>query len=295
MRSMSSRGNQHRRDPAPSRWSYRYERWMLTPAYRRLFRVGPPVVLAACAVAFVALDEGRRTYVTDHVNEWVDAFQHRPEFMVAELTVEGASDRLATEIVAALPIEFPISSFDMDLPAMRTTVEQIAGVEKAILRVTSAGALEVDVTPRVPVAIWRLDDGLRMIDGEGNFVASVQARSERPELPLIAGDGAKEAINEAMALFAAAAPIKDKVRGLVRMGERRWDVVLDGDQRIMLPERNAVTALERVIVMAQTQDLLRRDVQVVDMRNDDRPTLKLGITGTEEMRRLNAALSGAGK
>ncbi|MEQ8256181.1 MAG: cell division protein FtsQ, partial [Roseovarius confluentis] len=29
-------------DPAPSRWSYRYQRLMLTPLFRKLLRVGVP-------------------------------------------------------------------------------------------------------------------------------------------------------------------------------------------------------------------------------------------------------------
>ena len=33
------------RDPAPSVWAYRYQRLMLTPFYRRLFRIGGPVAL----------------------------------------------------------------------------------------------------------------------------------------------------------------------------------------------------------------------------------------------------------
>ena len=36
-----------RRDPAPSVWSYRYQRLMLTPFYRRLLRVGGPIALVA--------------------------------------------------------------------------------------------------------------------------------------------------------------------------------------------------------------------------------------------------------
>ena len=43
---------------------------------------------------------------------------------------------------------------------------------------------------------------------------------------------------EALALIRAAGRRrwKGRVRGLVRVGERRWDVVLDREQRILLPE-----------------------------------------------------------
>jgi hypothetical protein len=46
-------------------------------------------------------------------------------------------------------------------------------------------------------------------------------------------------VPEALALVAAARPAVPRLRGLVRMGERRWDLVLDRDQRILLPETRA--------------------------------------------------------
>jgi cell division protein FtsQ len=54
------------------------------------------------------------------------------------------------------------------------------------------------------------------------------------------------------------------------VGERRWDVVLDRDQRILLPETEPGRALERVLALDQAQDLLDRDV-TVDLRLEPPP------------------------
>ncbi|KGB80461.1 hypothetical protein JT55_18935 [Rhodovulum sp. NI22] len=77
------------------------------------------------------------------------------------------------------------------------------------------------------------------------------------------------------------------------MGERRWDVVLDRDQRILLPERGAVEALERVIALDQAEDMLERDLMAVDMRNADRPTLRMSPEAVEELRRVKTLETGA--
>ena len=66
-----------------------------------------------------------------------------------------------------------------------------------------------------------------------------------------------------------------RLRGLVRMGERRWDVVLDRGQRILLPEEAPVQALERVIALDGAQDILSRDITRIDMRLGARPTVKM--------------------
>ena len=104
------------------------------------------------------------------------------------------------------------------------------------------------------------------------------SRVSRPDLPLVAGLGADAAIPEALQLFDVARPIRKRLRGFVRVGDRRWDVVLDRGQTIKLPEAEPVTALNKVVELNVAQDLLERDVSVVDFRNPQRPILRLGPT-----------------
>jgi cell division protein FtsQ len=76
------------------------------------------------------------------------------------------------------------------------------------------------------------------------------------------------------------------------MGERRWDVVLDRDQRILLPETEAVQALERVIAMDQAVDMLERDLVAVDLRLANRPTLRMTDGAVRELLRIRAIEAG---
>jgi cell division protein FtsQ len=105
-------------------------------------------------------------------------------------------------------------------------------------------------------------------------------------LPLIAGEGANEHVDEAMELIRTAEPLGKRLRGVVRMGARRWDVVLDRDQRILLPATGAVTALEYVIALEGAQDVLSRDVARIDMRLGGRPTIKMNNDATQELWRI---------
>jgi len=196
---------------------------------------------------------------------------------------------LADLVVATVPMAFPISSFDIDLEAMRQKVEELDGVRSARVRVGEAGHLKIDITPRIPVALWRDGDTLHLLDEAGTFAGVVETRTDRIDLPLIAGDGAQDHIEEALSLFRDAKPLQERIRGLVRMGERRWDVVLDRDQRILLPAEGAVAALDRVIVLQQASDLLDRDVAVVDMRNADRPTIRVNREAAGALHRAGQA------
>jgi cell division protein FtsQ len=109
---------------------------------------------------------------------------------------------------------------------------------------------------------------------------------------LVAGEGADKNIAVARALLASAMPLADRLRGLIYVGERRWDLALDRNQRIMLPAEDAVQALEKVLILNDTQELLDRAISVVDMRLSERPTLRLN-DGTSSVLLRQIKSSGA--
>jgi cell division protein FtsQ len=230
----TSAPSQTKRDPAPSRMAYRFHRLWLTPGFRLSLRAGLPAVLTFAAVAFYFGQDNNRQDFIDRAAEIRRSVEERPEFMVKLMAVDGASDELSADIREVLPLDFPISSFDLDLGAMKDAIQE-----------------------------------------------------------LIAGEGAENNVAQALRLLATASPIEQRIRGLVRMGERRWDIVLDNDQRILLPQDNPVQALQQVIALDQAQELLSRDVIAIDMRNIHRPTLRMAPMATEELRRIKDIELGA--
>jgi cell division protein FtsQ len=274
-----------RRDPAPTRWAYRMQRVMLTPYLRALVRVGLPTFAVLAVAGLYLADETRRAAITGIFTEVREKFENRPEFQVSLASIEGCSDDLAEAVRAKLGLNLPQSSFDLDLEAARLRIEALDAVKSADLRVRSGGVLQVVVTEREPVAVWRTEDGLTLVDETGHRVAGLIARTDRTDLPLIAGPGADVATAEALELLAAAGPLTPRIRGLVRMGERRWDLVLDRDQRILLPAENPVLALERLLALDQAEDITARDLAAIDLRSDARPILRLTPFALNALRR----------
>lgn len=283
---------EHTHDPAPSRWSYRLHRMWLTPSYRRMFRLGLPVALICGGIGGFVSDQTRVTELVETWQETRRAFEERPEFMVRLMSIEGAEPELAEVIRDDLAVRLPVSSFDLDLEAMRQKVEAFNAVASATLRIKPGGTLVVDVVQREPGILWRHGQGLSLLDAEGHMVAGASSRADWMELPLIAGIGAERHVPQALALFEAAEPLGDRLRGLVRIGDRRWDIVLDRNQRILLPETGAVAALERLIALDESRDMLDRDLAVVDFRNPNRPTVRLNAFAAGELRRVRDLATG---
>lgn len=274
-----------RRDPAPSRLAYRLNRMMLRPLVRRLVHIGIPAFLATLVAGIWLSDDTRRANLTGGIDSIVDNIQHRDAFMVKMMTIEGASPAVDKGLRAMLPVELPASSFDIDLDKLRERVLKLDAVETVDLRIKPGGILSAAVTERVPVVLWRHARGIELLDKTGHRVASATSRDVRKDLPIIAGEGAERATPEALALIDAAGPILPRLRGLERMGERRWDLVLDRGQRIKLPAEGGLQAFERAIALDRALDMLDRDISVIDLRQKARPVVRMGLDARNAIRR----------
>ncbi|HEY8141297.1 MAG TPA: cell division protein FtsQ/DivIB [Kofleriaceae bacterium] len=281
-----------RRDPAPSRLRYRLTRLWLRPRFRRAVNFGVPM-FAGLLAAWTVMSEyhlrDRATALVDHVRE---AIVDRPQFTITEIDVPDVSRDLAEQIRVAAFVRLPTSSLELDVGAVRDRIESLDAVERARVRALASGVLEIRAIERVPVVVWRSAGGLELLDQEGVRVAEVDSRLRRPDLPLIAGEGAESHVPEALALLAETRPVAERVRGLVRMGERRWDLVLDRGQVVKLPETDRVLALRRAMALDAAESLFARDLSVVDMRDPTRPMLRLTEHAISELERLRAGDKG---
>ncbi|MEL6315333.1 MAG: cell division protein FtsQ, partial [Pseudomonadota bacterium] len=177
-------------DPAPSLWAYRYQRLMLTPFFRSLLRVGVPFAFAFGLVTAYIGNEERQEKIMMAISDMRDQIETRPEFIVELLAIEGASENVEEDIREIFPFDFPASSFDIDIDHVHEMISGLPAVRSADVRIRRGGTMVVTVSERVPVAVWRTWDELALLDAEGFVVAETAARSERSDLPVLAGEGA---------------------------------------------------------------------------------------------------------
>lgn len=279
-----------RLDPSASRLKYRMERLMLTPLFRLGLKTLPYAVVIGAGVAWFSAQDNRDSFML-LVEDVRDIVESRPEFQIQVMAIDGAGPQVSQQVRQVLPIDFPISSFDLSLEEMQAKVTALDAVQSAQLRIRQ-GVLQIDIVERQPSVLWRTEEALTLLDNGGVRVGTAESRSHHADLPVIAGEGAEIVVGEALELYAVAGPLRGRLRGFERMGERRWDVVLDRDQRILLPESGAVRAFERTIAMDQAVDMLSRDLLAVDLRLPHRPTIRMSKLATQEMWRIKAIEAG---
>ncbi|MDT2033586.1 MAG: cell division protein FtsQ/DivIB [Planktomarina sp.] len=276
-------------DPAPSLISYRLQRLWLTPVFRVVIRIGLPVFFIFL-FAFMFLSKAENwDYVRGIVNDAQVSIQSQPEYRLDALSIEGASPLLQQDIQTKFGSLFPISAFELNLDEMRKWIESIPSVDSAVVMVSAAGLLSVKVLEIPAAFVWRNEEGLKLVSHNGKILRNIMYRIDFSHLPLIAGKGAVAALAEAQSILVYANPILDRLRGLVRVGQRRWNLILLDGQTIALPENGPELALSQAIVLGQAQNLFKRDISVIDFRNPGRPTLRIRPIALKNLKKSKIA------
>ena len=271
-------------DPAPSRIAYRIMRLMLIPRLRLIFTLGFPSLLIFCATLGLFININVWENISAIKKDLKLAFVERPEFMIKVASIDGSSDELANEIREILPLDFPVSYFDLDIKYLHKVVNEIPAVASAAIKISVGGVLQINVTEKSPAFMWRKDNVMSVIDETGSFIRIANSRVDYPKLPLVVGEAADLAVSEISSLMQANEYFKDHVRAFIRVGERRWDLILENNVRIMLPQREFLAAFDRLMLMDEAGSLLSGRLSNIDMRLVVRPTVRVDTVSVDPLR-----------
>lgn len=237
----------------------------------------------AGAVTFLGLTLVYAIAVGGHWSTVVDAATANSGFAITAVKMSGQAETSDSALLAALGIDPGVSLVAFDAAEARDRVMALPWIDTASVQKLYPGTLSVTVTERTPFALWLNHGRYFLIDSTGRVIAEDVDPAEHP-LPLVAGDGAPPKAREALAMVDSEPGIGKQVRGLVRIGDRRWDVVLKDGVVIRLPEKDPETALASVVQLDAENGLLKRDIAVVDLRLPDRMVVRLTKTGADARR-----------
>ena len=271
-------------DPAPSRVAYRIMRLLLIPRLRLIFTLGFPSLLIFCATLGLFININVWENISAIKKDLKLAFVERPEFMIKVASIDGSSDELANEIREILPLDFPVSYFDLDIKYLHKVVNEIPAVASAAIKISAGGVLQINVAEKSPSFIWRKGNVMSVIDETGSFIRIANSRVDYPKLPLVVGEAADLAVSEISSLMQANEYFKDHVRAFIRVGERRWDLILENNVRIMLPQREFLAAFDRLMLMNEAGSLLSGRLSNIDMRLVVRPTVRVDTVSVDPLK-----------
>lgn len=158
-----------------------------------------------------------------------------------------------------------------DIRAMQRALQDLPWVRHVHVERHLPDTLVIKFIEKKPIALWQNRGNYLPLDEDG---APIQDTRIVPEhVPLVVGEDAPAhapALVETLALFPEVAL---KVRSAVRVGNRRWNLILNNAESgtiVNLPETDIGAALRRLEELNQEDQLLRRELKVIDLRYPDR-------------------------
>jgi cell division protein FtsQ len=198
----------------------------------------------------------------------------RAGFGIDEISITGQSLTSESTILAALGLQSGTSTVSFDADAALARVKAIPSVKSAAIRKKYPGELIVTIEEKMPMARWRMGDATYLVDEFGNAVARDDGSFR--ELPLVVGEGAADDAIVMVRSLERYPQITRDLAALSRIGDRRWDLIFYSGLRVQLPENGVAQALHQLDNYQTTDQLLDRDVTVIDLRVPGMVSLKLG-------------------
>ena len=186
-------------------------------------------------------------------------------FGIGAITINGAKELQASEVLAAAGITPRGSVLFLDVGAMRTGRVGLPLVKEASVRKLYPNQIVLDLVEREPFAVWQKDGALKVVAADGTAIDDF--RDERfMGLPFVVGTSANAHLPEYLALLDAAGDLKSRIRAGIFVGERRWDLKLDSGVLLRLPEIGAADVLRDFAKLARDNRVLEKDVIAIDLR-----------------------------
>ncbi len=194
---------------------------------------------------------------------------------VENIEITGLSNTLRRgEIIAALGVDYEDSILWLNMDAARERIRQLPWIAQAEVRRLLPGTLSVSIAERQPFAIWQNGGKISVIDIEGRVI-SERVDDTDPSMPQLVGPGANIGAQEILTFLESRPAIRARMRALVRVADRRWNIRLLNGMDIRLPEDGVESALDQLVALDAIHGLLTRDIAAIDLRLRDRISIRL--------------------
>lgn len=208
-------------------------------------------------------------------------------FGISSIRISGNSHTDPHDILGALGFRPGDSIFAVDVQTARQHLLALEWVADAQVRRQYPDSVSVNLVEKLPFALWETPAGSYLVERSGRVIGLFDPHAF-PHLPVLLGTGAPEAAAELVEAVAAHRAIAARTTAFARVSDRRWNLLLNDDVVVQLPEEGwarQLDVLERLIV---DKAILERDISEIDLRAPDNFFFVLR-NGQKQQMRGNAA------
>jgi cell division protein FtsQ len=194
--------------------------------------------------------------------------------VVADVKVEGREMTERETIMTALGIRSGAPILAMSPRRAKEQLEALPWVRSAVVERRLPDTLYVRLVERKPLALWQHGGKLDLIDTSGATIP-VTRLDRFAKLPMVVGDHAASHAAALLEMLATEPDLAARVSAAIRVGDRRWNLLIDNSIDVLLPADGPAAAWAQLARLERSSAILKRDVRTVDVRLPDRLVVRV--------------------
>lgn len=217
-----------------------------------------------------------------------DAMKHFG-FVIEDIIIEGRNHAPLHTIMSALGVKEGDGILEVDVPALRARIESVPWVESAIIQRDFPDTLLIRIVEKKPAALWQYNNKLKMINEKGDIIDDFVLPEFQNLLIVIGKDGPVH-LKSLFAVISKYPKLSHQLKAVAYIGNRRWDLMYKNGMLIKLPEVSIQSAVKKLMELDQKHSLLSGQIEVIDLRLDDRMFLYVSPEKAEKKKMQESAV-----
>lgn len=244
---------------------------------RKITRIAAGVVsfVAVAAPVYWAISSGWVVTTVERTHQDFLDVTAQSGFALREVRVEGRGETAVADILGAVRANRGDPILGIDIDAVRQRLEELPWIETASVERRFPDQLIVSVTEAEPMALWQRSQKLFLVSRDGAVIETANL-GKYAKLLIIVGEDAPKKAQDLFDILAQEPDLRGHVTAAVLVGKRRWNIRMDNDVDVKLPEDGALEAWRHFADLNRQDNLLDKDVTVVDLRQPDRIVVRQG-------------------
>jgi cell division protein FtsQ len=270
----------------PSRFTLFMRRAFVRLSEPPLRRIGVTllVMLFAGTGAYGAVRGGHAEAFGAAMHEAGDAVARGFGFGIVQADVRGTRFLSREEILEHAGVTPQTSLLLLNADGVRSALKRDPRVAEATVRKFYPDRLEIVIEEREAFARWQRAGKLHLIARDGTVLES-DIGANAADLPLVVGIGAEKSAAALLDLIDRFPSVREAVRAGVLVAERRWNLRLKNGIDVRLPEEDPALALERLVELDRSKQIMTRDLTMIDLRVADRVAVGLSDEAAAELKK----------
>ena len=251
-----------------------FNAWFYSKMKRKKVLLG--IVLFGSISAFYVFNENKylESQLRGKLIEVSGNISKAAGLIVQEVVVEGRSKTRKNALLQALQVSEGDNILTINIKEMKDRINKLPWVKFARIERHFPNKISLTLVERTPMARWQTNRMLKLIDDHGDVIPVVDLTSFS-NLPIIIGKNAPKIAGQILRTLSSEPHLFRRVKSLTLVSDRRWDVELDNQINVHLPEKNPGKAWTHLATVEQGHNIFGDQVQGIDMRLENQLIIKI--------------------